>query len=165
MRIHLAGDSRGYELARGLEKKLAAAGHEVAWHAAEAYDEGDDYPIYAIRVGQAVIADEDAGVPVRGVLVGSTGAGEAIAANKVSGVRAIPGLGADFVRSARRHADADILTLGTDFVDAATALQLVELLISEPFDNLLEDARRIVNTNEFESAGTIEGWLIEASSS
>jgi ribose 5-phosphate isomerase B len=161
MRIHLAADSSGYALARDLEAALAAEGHEVVWHAAPEFDEGDDYPIYAVRVGQAVIADEDAGIPVRGVLVGASGAGEAIAANKVPGVRAVAGLAVDYVRSARQHADADILTLGADFVDAATARELVEALVAEPFHDLLEDARRIVNTNEFESHGTIEGWMIE----
>jgi ribose 5-phosphate isomerase B len=161
MRIHLAADSSGYALGRTLETALEAEGHDVVWHAAPELDEGDDYPIYAVRVGQAVIADEDAGIPVRGVLVGASGAGEAIAANKVAGVRAVAGLAVDFVRAARRHADADILTLGADFVDAAAARELVEALVSEPFDDLLDDARRIVNTNEFESHGTIEGWMID----
>lgn len=160
MRIHLAADSSGYELARSLETALAAE-HEVVWHGAPELDEGDDYPLYAIRVGKAVIADEDSGVPVRGVLVGASGAGEVIAANKVAGIRAVSGQTADFVRAARQHVDADVLALGAQGTDAATALQLVKLLISEPFHDLLDDARRIVHTNEFESAGTIEGWMIE----
>lgn len=160
MRIHLAADSTGYELARSLEASLRAE-HEVLWHGAPEFDKDDDYPIYAIRVGQAVIADEDSGVPVRGVLVGLSGAGESIAANKVAGIRAIAGQTADFVRLARQHSDADVLTLGADLMDAAAALSLVQLLIAEPFHDRLDDARRIVNTNEFESAGTIEGWMIE----
>lgn len=162
MRIHLAGDSSGYDLARYLEQALVAEGHEVVWHASPELDEGDDFPLFAVRVGQAVIADEDAGVPVRGILVGHSGAGEVIAANKVAGVRAVSALSEDFVRSARRHADADVLALGVSLVDAPAAVSLVEAFLAEPFNDELDDARRIININEFESSGTIEGWLIES---
>lgn len=161
MRIHLAADSIGYELGRALERWLATEGHEPVWHAAPERDEGDDYPLFAVRVGKAVIADEDAGVPTRGVIVGGSGAGEAITANKVAGIRAIPGLGVEFVRLARAHADADVLTLGAHLITEADARELVTILIATPFADLLDDARRIVNTNEFESSGTIEGWMIE----
>jgi ribose 5-phosphate isomerase B len=161
MRIHLAGDSSGYELARYLEQVFVAEGHEVVWHGAPELDEGDDFPFFAVRVGQAVIADEDAGVPVRGILVGVSGAGEVIAANKVAGIRAAAGLSVEFVRSARRHADADVLAIGASFVDAPGAVALVDALLTEPFNDVLDDARRIININEFESSGTIEGWLIE----
>ena len=159
MRIHLAGDSTGYALARELESQLGSLGHDVVWHGAPQLDEGDDYPAHSVRVGKAVIADEDSGVPVRGVLVGVSGAGEVIAVNKVAGIRAVSATSVDVVTLAREHADVDVLTLGAAVLDAATALTLVIALIDVPFANLLEDARRIVNTNEFESAGTIEGWM------
>ncbi|GAB3616138.1 ribose-5-phosphate isomerase [Okibacterium endophyticum] len=160
MRIHIAADHNGYERARALESTLSAV-HEVIWHGPAELDPGDDYPVFAIRVGQAVVADEDAGTPARGVIVGASGAGESIAANKVAGVRAIAGATEELVREARRHADVSIVTIGTRILDRDAELAVVQALIDEPFAGLLDDARRILNTNEFESAGTIEGWLID----
>jgi len=161
MRIHLAGNHEGHSLARDLETALRARGHEVQWHGAEKFEEGDDYPIYAVRVAQAVIADEDAGAPTAGLLVGRSGMGECIAANKVHGARAVPGLTTELVAEARRHADANILTLGEAFTNLDLALSLVETFFTTQFGNTLDDARRIVNTTEFESSGTIEGWMME----
>jgi ribose 5-phosphate isomerase B len=161
MRIHLAADHAGYTVGRALEKHLTDVGHEVVWHAAAEFDDGDDYPLFAIHVAQAVIADEDDGTPTRGVVVGASGAGECIAANKVNGARAVAAATEGLVRDARRHADADILTLGSTYVDEATAIALVDAFIEEPFADLLEDARRIIYTNEFENSGTIEGWMVD----
>ncbi|TQL48411.1 ribose 5-phosphate isomerase B [Homoserinimonas aerilata] len=158
MRIHLAADHAGYQLGRALEASLSASGHDVLWHGAAAYDEGDDYPPFAIAVAHAVIEDEDAGVEARGVVVGATGAGENIAANKVNGARAVTGLSIDFVTAARLRVDANIVTLGVDFVDEALATSLVATLVDAPFGVETGDVRRIMNTAEYENAGTIEGW-------
>jgi ribose 5-phosphate isomerase B len=161
MRIHIAGNHEGYALARELETALRARDHDVQWHGPQAYDEGDDYPVYAINTARAVVADEDAGVPTAGLLIGRSGAGESIAANKVNGARAIPGTSTDLVAEARRHADANILSLGAAFADSDLAQTLVETFLGTPFGNTLDDARRIVNTAEYETSGTIEGWMLE----
>lgn len=165
MRIHLAADSSGYAIGRGLEASLSADGHEVLWHAAPEQDEGDDYPLYAVRVGKAVIADEDAGITTRGVLVGAYGTGEVIAANKVAGARAVHALSTETVIQARTHSDANVLTLGAHSTDEAAARDLVAAFLETGFSNVLDDARRIVNINEFESLGTIEGWNIDPAAS
>lgn len=164
MRIHLGANYLGYELGRELEVWLGGQGYEVVWHGAREFDNEDDYPLYSIRVGQAVVEDEDSGVEARGILVGDTGAGETIATNKVNGSRAVPGVSESFVRDARAHADANILILGQAEVTTEQAQQLIEVFLAEPFQNLLDDARRIVNTAEFETSGTIEGWMVEFSS-
>jgi ribose 5-phosphate isomerase B len=161
MRIHMAGNHEGYALARELEKLLRTRDHDVQWHGPQTYDDGDDYPVYAINTAQAVVADEDAGVPTAGLLIGRSGAGESIAANKVNGARAIPGTSTALVKEARGHADANILCLGTAFADSDLALTLVETFLNTPFGNTLDDARRIVNTTEYETSGTIEGWMLE----
>ena len=75
MRIHMGANYEGYALGRELETWVKGLGHEVVWHGADAYDFEDDYPLFAFRIGQAVIADEDAALEVRGVLVGGVGGG------------------------------------------------------------------------------------------
>jgi ribose 5-phosphate isomerase B len=164
MRIHLGANYLGYERARALEAWLSSTGFDVIWQGAPEFDNEDDYPLYSIRVGQAVVEDEDAGVPVRGIIVGHTGASETIAANKVNGSRAIPALSQEFVRDARQHADSNILILGQSLASLEEAQRLVTLFLEEPFLNILDDARRIVNTAEFETSGTVEGWMIDYSS-
>ena len=68
-RIHFAADHGGYELGRSLAARAEAAGFEVVGHGADELDPGDDYPIFAVRVGQATIADQDAGIDAFAVLV------------------------------------------------------------------------------------------------
>ena len=164
MRIHLGANYQGYALARELETELEANGHEVVWQAAPQFDDNDDYPVYCIRVGQAVVEDEDNGITARGVMIGGTGAAEAIATNKVNGARAVHTDRLNVVVDARAHADANIIVLGSDLVDLAQATALTEALVNEKFLTLLDDARRVVNTAEFENSGTIEGWMIEYTS-
>jgi ribose 5-phosphate isomerase B len=160
MRIHLSADHRGYELAKALEPWLTESGYQVQWHGAEFLDEGDDYPLFTIRTAQAQIVDEDAGTPARSIVVGGDGSGEVIAANKVSGARATFASSAKQVELARKHADASILVLGSLHHDLAGAKALIEVFMKTEFGDLIDDARRIINTTEFEASGTIEGWLI-----
>ena len=96
--------------------------------------------------------------------MGGTGAAEAIVTNKVAGVRAVHTDRPDVVIDARRHADVTILVLGADLVDDAASRELVDVLVTTPFLNNLDDARRVVNVAEFEASGTIEGWMIEYTS-
>jgi ribose 5-phosphate isomerase B len=162
MRIHLGANSEGYDAAERLRSDLAAAGHEIVWHAAPAYDEGDDYPGIAIRTVQAVVSDEDAGVDSRAIIMGGSGAGEVIAANKVNGARVVSATDASYVADARVHADANGLVIPTAHVAADTIPVLVSALLDTAFSNGLDDARRLVNVAEFETSGTIEGWTIDA---
>lgn len=161
MRIHLAADHAGYELGRSLTDHLTAAGHDVTWHGADAFDDGDDYPAFAIKAAQAVIEDEDRGVNVRGVIVGALGAGETVTANKVKGIRAVPGLSVDFVGEARAHVDANVVTIGVQATDVPLATAIVDAFVDGEFLVDPDDVRRIIHTAEYENAGTIEGWMIE----
>ena len=160
MHIHLGANHQGYELARELEHALLAAGHEVHWHGSENYDDGDDYPHYTIAVARSVVRDEDAGVPVLGISCGASGCGEVITANKVNGARAITATDAKVVVDGRAHADANVLVLGRLALTTGAALTLVDAFLHTPFSGLLDDARRIVNTAEFETSNTVEGWTL-----
>ena len=161
MRIHLGTNYQGYQIARALETRLSAAGHEVHWLGAPEYDFNDDYPAIAIRVAQAVVADEDAAIYARGIQVGGEGAGEVIAANKVNGARAVAALSVEYVANARAHADANLLVLPTDWLDDAEIDSLLGAFFDTAFADSIDDARRIINTAEFETSGTIEGWTID----
>ena len=161
MRIHMGANYEGYELGRQLETHLKDLGNEVVWHGADFYDFEDDYPLFSMRVGQAVIADEDAALEVRGIVVGGSGAGEVIASNKVNGARAIASISAEYVTHARQHVNANILAIGAAFTTLDQAKAQIDALLTTKFLMVLDDARRIVNTNEFENSGTIEGWMIE----
>ncbi|WP_431710846.1 RpiB/LacA/LacB family sugar-phosphate isomerase [Glutamicibacter uratoxydans] len=159
MRIHLGTNYQGWELAGALRQWLAAE-HEVIWHGAPSYDHEDDYPHYAIAVARGVVADEDAGVPVLGISCGYSGNAEVICCNKVNGARAITASDPRFVTAAREQADANVLTLGAAYLDTDTAKELVSTMLVTAFSGNLDDARRIVNTAEFETSSTIEGWTL-----
>jgi ribose 5-phosphate isomerase B len=160
MKIHLAADYLGYALAREIETWLRL-NHEVIWHSGDELDEGDDYPLFAVRVGQAVIDDEDRGLATFGILVGGTGNGEIIALNKVKGARAALAVSPELVASARHEQNANALVIAANHTNLAAA----QVLISAAFDNeyvgAIDSSRRIINVAEYENRGTIEGWLVE----
>lgn len=161
MRIHLSADYFGYQLARSVEERLRAAGHDVTWHGATEFDPGDDYPTFTIAAAKAVIEDEDKGIVSRAIAVGATGAGESITANKVSGARAVAGVTAEIVRLARAHADANVLGVGAVVLSPSLANEIIDAFIDAEFLTDPDDVRRIMHTMEYETAGTIEGWNIE----
>lgn len=164
MLIHLAADHRGHDRGRALQRELEDRGHEVSWHGADELDPGDDYPHPVIAAVKAVVADEDAGRPSRGVVAAGDGTGELVAANKVNGGRATLAVDVDQVVAARTRADVNVLVVPAT-LDADLALRLVETLVDTGFSSELDDARRLLQIAEYESAGTIEGWQVGGASS
>jgi len=158
MKIHLGADWHGYERARALQTWLAERGHEVVWHAAEQFDKGDDYVLWAVRVAEEVLKSEDQAEDVKGIIVGADGNGEIIAANKVNGARAIGGYSVPQVIAGRTLNNASVLVIPTDFADEAQSLALIKAFFDTEFDYTVDSARRILNTFEYENSGTIEGW-------
>ena len=144
MRIALGADHAGFTLKQELRGKLAALGHDVVDFGTLSA-ESTDYPEYAGRVGRAVAA----GTAERGLLICSTGVGMSIAANKVRGIRAALGMNADEVRLTRAHNDANVLTLGARYLDAAGALELIRVFLETGFDGG-RHARRIAMITELE---------------
>jgi len=160
MRIHFAADSGGYELARALEARAIAAGHEVIWHGSPEPDPGDDYPIYAVRVARAVVEDQDQGVDAFAVLVVDEAMCGVVAANKVNGARAVNPGGANSSMTARRLLDANVIVVGGDAWEPAAWLA-VHAFVTTPMEHKVDPARRILQIEEYENAGTIEGWAIQ----
>jgi ribose 5-phosphate isomerase B len=160
MRIHLAADHGGYQLARALEQRAIASGYDVIWHGAPELEPGDDYPIYAVRVGKAVVEDQDAGVDAFAVLVVDDAFCGVVAANKVNGARAVTASSPNVAAAARSKVDANVLVLDGVAYEPAAWLT-ISAFVTTGMLLKVEPARRILQIEEYENAGTIEGWAIQ----
>src|SRR6478736_4425188 len=129
MRVHIGSDHAGFELKNYLVENLGGEGHEVVDHGPAAYDPEDDYPTYCIPAAEAVVADPDSLC----IVVGGSGNGEQIAANKVKGTRAALAYSTDTARLARQHNDANVIAIGARMHSEEEALELVRLFLATPF--------------------------------
>jgi ribose 5-phosphate isomerase B len=139
MRIHIAADHAGFELKQALVEHLRAGGHDVVDHGAHEYDPLDDYPPMCVAAGEAVVADEGS----LGIVLGGSGNGEQIAANKVPGVRAVLAWNEETARLGRAHNDANVIAVGARQHTLADATALVEAFLAEPFSGDERHQRRI----------------------
>ena len=156
MRIHIATDHAGLETCHYLIESLTAAGHEVFDHGPKSFDPLDDYPGFCINAALAVIHDQQAGVQALGVVLGGSGNGEQIAANKVSGIRAALVWNQDTAKLARSHNDANVVALGARQHTKEEVLELIQLFIREPFSGDERHARRIGKIATFEQTGEVQ---------
>lgn len=147
MRIHIAADHAGFELKQALVEHLTGAGHDVVDHGAHEYDADDDYPPMCIAAGQAVVAEPES----LGIVLGGSGNGEQIAANKVPGVRAVLAWNEDTARLGRAHNDANVISIGARQHSVAEAIALVEAFLAEPFSGLDRHQRRIDLLADYEA--------------
>jgi len=146
MKIAIAADHAGFALKEKLKQRLAAQGHVLVDSGTDS-TESCDYPDFARPVaGQVARKQVD-----RGILVCSTGIGMAIAANKISGVRAAPAQSEDEVRLTREHNDANVLTLGARYLDEEQAARLVEIFLDTEFQGG-RHARRLSKIEQLEEA-------------
>ena len=139
MRVHLGSDHAGFELKNFLASALTADGHEVVDHGPADYDAEDDYPVYCIPAAEAAVADPGSLC----VVIGGSGNGEQIAANKVTGVRAALAWSDDTARLAREHNDANVIGIGARMHTEDEALELVRIFLATPFSNEARHQRRI----------------------
>jgi len=146
MRIALASDHAGFQLKDHLAASLAAAGHEVLDLGTDSA-ESVDYPQYAEPAARAVAGGE----VERGVIVCGSGNGVAIVANKVAGVRAVNAHDPDEAEMARRHNDANVVTLSGARLDATSAEAIVATFLQTDFDGG-RHARRVDQITAIERA-------------
>ena len=146
MRIHIAADHAGYELKTAVSEHLTAAGHELTDHGAHVYDPGDDYPACCIACAESVAADPDS----LGIVLGGSGNGEQIAANKVDGVRAALAWSIRTAVLARQHNRANVVAVGGRIHSPAEALEIIDAFIAEPFSGEERHARRIAQITDYE---------------
>ncbi len=161
-KIYIAADHAGFSMKRALAEGLRARGYAVVDMGAHAFDSEDDYPEYVTPCAMRVAEVRTQGdTHAFGVVIGGSGQGEAMAANRVRGARAAVFYGGarakgtldaegaqaqdalDIVRLARAHNDANILSLGARFLTDAEALAAVELFLRTPFSGAAHHARRI----------------------
>lgn len=147
MKLYIASDHAGYWLKEDLKQDLRSYGHEVVDVGNNQYDPNDDYPDFVIACAEKVAGDYGA----MGIVVGSSGNGEAMAANKVKGIRAVLCLSDDMAKLAREHNNANILALGSDFVDAHKAERIVAVFIDTPFPGEERHARRTDKISSYEN--------------
>lgn len=139
MRIHIAADHAAFDLKEHLAEHLRAGGHDVVDHGAHAFDASDDYPPFCFAAGEAVVAEPGS----LGVVLGGSGNGEQIAANKVAGVRAALAWSEDTARLARAHNDANVVAIGARQHSPDAAVAIVEAFLAEPFSGDERHQRRI----------------------
>lgn len=155
MRIHIATDHAGLELSHFLIEELRASGLEVFDHGPQEYDPLDDYPSFCITAALAVRADEDAGIEALGIVLGGSGNGEQIAANKVQGIRAALVWNQDTAKLARQHNDANVVAVGARQHSQAEVLELIKAFIAEPFSQDERHIRRIGKIATYEQTSEI----------
>lgn len=150
MRVHLGTDHAGFEFKEALKRHLSGEGHVVIDHGAAAYDAEDDYPPYCIAAAQAVVDERKAGREALGVVIGGSGNGEQIAANKVPGARVALAWNLDTARLARQHNDANLVSIGARQHEADEAISFVDAFLSTPFSDEERHARRIALISGYE---------------
>ena len=155
MRIHIATDHAGLELSHFLIRELTKQGHDIFDHGPTAYDPLDDYPSFCINAALAVVADANAGVQALGIVLGGSGNGEQIAANKVQGIRAALAWNESTAKLAREHNDANVIAVGARQHSQEEVLHLIELFIAEPFSQDERHVRRIGKIGTYEQTGDI----------
>lgn len=153
MRVHLGSDHAGLELKDHLVERLRDAGHEAVDHGPYAYDGEDDYPPYCLRTGQAVVSDEGS----VGIVIGGSGNGEQIAANKVKGVRAALVWSTETAELARLHNDANVMSIGARMHSIDEATELVDVFVSTEFTVEARHVRRINMLADYEASRIIPG--------
>ena len=131
MKIHIATDHAGLDLKNIIRDYLISKGHEVTDHGAHEYDALDDYPDYIFPCAKAVAFDLES----RGIILGGSGQGEAMAANRVKGVRAAVFYNGpvEIVKLSREHNNANILSLGARFMTEDEIYDVIEMWLDEPF--------------------------------
>jgi len=141
-KIYIGSDHAGYELKEILKKYLLDLGYKVEDKGAFEYDKDDDYPDFIFPVAQAVAADPE---NLRGIIIGKSGQGEAMAANRIKGVRAALWYGGTYeiLRLSREHNNANILSLAAGFVSFEEAKKAVELWLNGAFTKEERHKRRI----------------------
>ena len=153
MRVHLGSDHAGFELKEHLAEALRAQDYEVVDHGPVEYDPVDDYPPFVLRAAQAVVNDPGS----LGVVIGGSGNGEQIAANKVRGVRAALAWNDDTAGLAREHNDANVLSVGARMHTLDEATRLVERFLTTGFSGDVRHARRIEMITHYEETSELPG--------
>jgi ribose 5-phosphate isomerase B len=153
MRVYLGSDHAGFELKAKLVEHLRGLGHDAVDCGAHTLDPDDDYPAPCITAAARAVADPGS----LAVVIGGSGNGEQIAANKVTGVRAALVWSDETARLAREHNDANVISIGARNHPVDDAQRFVEIFVATPFSQGERHKRRIAELAEYEATGAIAG--------
>jgi ribose 5-phosphate isomerase B len=151
MRVHIAADHAGFELKTQLIAWLAEQGHEPVDHGAHDYDADDDYPPFCIDAAAAAVAEPGS----LAIVVGGSGNGEQIAANKVEGARAALAWSTETASLARQHNNAQIVSIGARMHTAEEATAIVEAFLTATWSEADRHQRRIDMLLAYEKTGEL----------
>lgn len=140
-KVYIGSDHAGYELKEKLRVYLSSLGYEVEDKGAFSLNPNDDYPDFIKPVAISVVNNKGS----FGIILGGSGEGEQMVANKIEGIRAAEYYGGnlDIVRLAREHNDANILSLGARFINEEQAHDAVKIFLETPFSREVRHERRI----------------------
>ena len=147
MRIAIGADHGGYPLNERVIKELDAAGHEILDFGTHVGSRPDDYPDYALKVGQA-IQSKQADI---GILICGSGVGASVAANKLDGVRAALCGDTYSGHQSREHDDCNVLCLGARVVGEELALEIVRAFVGAKFSGEERHRRRLEKIQAIEN--------------
>lgn len=151
MRVHVGTDHAGFEVKNQLVDTLRAEGHEVVDHGPYEYDAADDYPVFCLRAAEAVAADPDS----LGVVLGGSGNGEQIAANKVRGIRAALAWSHETARLAREHNDARVVAIGARMHPQEDVTAFVRTFLATAYSGDARHSARIGMLTRYEETGEL----------
>ena len=155
MRVHLGSDHAGLELKEHMLGWLRDNGHEPVDHGPFVYDALDDYPVFCLRAAEAVARERASGGDSLGVVIGGSGNGEQIAANKVPGVRAALAWSEETARLAREHNDANVISVGGRMHTVEEMTRFIELFLGTAFTGEERHVRRIGMLADYETTGAL----------
>ena len=151
VRVYLGSDHAGFELKASLVAWLREAGHEPVDCGPAAYQPDDDYPVYVLRAARGVAGDPGS----LGIVIGGSGNGEQMAANKVPGIRAALAWTTETAHLARQHNDANVLSLGARMYSLDEAVEFAKTFVATPFSQEARHARRLAMIADFEKTGEL----------
>ncbi|MFI6701116.1 ribose-5-phosphate isomerase [Streptomyces sp. NPDC050509] len=147
MRVYLGSDHAGFELKNHLVEWLTAQGHDPVDCGPHVYDAQDDYPPFCLRAAERTAADGDS----LGIVIGGSGNGEQIAANKVKGVRAVLAWSEQTAALGREHNDANVISVGGRMHTEEEVTKFIEVFLATPYSGAERHARRIAMLTEYET--------------
>ena len=151
MRVHLGSDHAGLDLKDHLLTWLVDQGHEVVDHGPFVYDAVDDYPVFCLRAAEGVAGEREEGLDSLGVVIGGSGNGEQMAANKVVGIRCALVWSEETAVLAREHNDANVVSVGGRLHTLDEMTRFVEVFLGTAFSGEERHVRRIAQLAGYEA--------------
>ena len=151
MKIHLGCDHAGFELKEKVATHLKNKGHEVIDHGAKKFNAADDYPVFCFLAAQAAAKDPSS----LAIVIGGSGNGEQISANKIKGVRAALAWSTETAKLAREHNNANVMGIGGRMHSESESLAIIDAFIDTVFSNEERHVRRINQISGYETSGNM----------